>query len=254
MKQDEWEKSVSEKLRERRLSPRPELWDRVEEELGPEVGSSDQRGLAFYQWRWAAVFLALLGIASLFWFSNTSDDGAAIETQLVDEALQPAKSPVLEKQKAPEAVAVLPEEETTVEPIIEEEFIEEMPDPVALEDLPKKEDLTTAIAQTEPPKGSALERAIEEKSKSLLEEVLALESNGNRVTDREVDFLLRQAQAELLAERSFDRKDSLYLDPMALLAQAEYELDNDKNFRDRLYDSLKESFLKVSTAVAQRNQ
>ncbi len=254
MKQDEWEKSVSEKLRERRLSPRPELWDRVEEELDPENSSSQKRAFTFYQWRWAAVFLVLLGIASLFWFGNSADEGAAIETQLVEEALQPTNPRTIEKTESPEEVAVLPVEEPPVESKVEADLGEEMPEPVALDDLPKKEELTTAIAEAQTDKESTLEQAIEEKSKSLLEEVLALESNGNRVTDQEVDSLLRLAQAELLAERSLNRKDSLYLDPMALLAQAEYELDNDKNFRDRLYDSLKESFQKVSTAVAQRNQ
>jgi hypothetical protein len=254
MKQDEWEKSVSEKLRERRLPPRPELWDRIEEELGSENSSSQRRALTFHQWRWAAVFLALLGITSLFWFSNSADDGAAIEKQLVEKTLQPTNSPTIEKAESPEEVAELPVEETPVEPKVEAEFVEEIPEPVALEDLPKKEELATAFAEAPTEKVSTLEQAIEEKSKRLLEEVLALESNGNRVTDQEVDSLLRLAQAELLAERSLDRKDSLHLDPMALLAQAEYELDNDKNFRDRLYDSLKESFHKVSTAVAQRNQ
>jgi hypothetical protein len=173
---------------------------------------------------------------------------------LVEKTLQPTNSPTSEKAESPEEVAELPVEETPVEPKVEAEFVEEIPEPVALEDLPKKEELATAFAEAPTEKVSTLEQAIEEKSKRLLEEVLALESNGNRVTDQEVDSLLRLAQAELLAERSLDRKDSLYLDPMALLAQAEYELDNDKNFRDRLYDSLKESFHKVSTAVAQRNQ
>ena len=246
-KQDEWEKSVGDQLRERRISPRPELWERVNQELD-QLPVEEEEAKAF-PWRWAAVFLALVGMASLYWMSQGGEEQetslpALVEKELPREMTEPvATTPieVIEVEQPDQAVdqREIAQAEETV--------------PTPLEDQKRDQGLTE-IAQAEQLQPSSLDQMIEEKSKALLAEVIALEKTGQIVSDQEVDSLLRLAQAELLAERQMKKGDSLYLNPLALLAEAEYELDNDKNFRDRLYDSLKDSFNRVSTAVAQRNQ
>ena len=248
-KQDEWEKSVGDQLRERRISPRPELWERVNQELD-QLPVQEEEAKAF-PWRWAAVFLALIGMVSLYWMSQGGEEQeqetslpTLVEKELPREVTEPVASTPIE------VVAV-----EQPEPAVDQTEVDQadLSIPAPLEDQKRDQGLTE-ITQTVESNPTPLDQMIEEKSKALLAEVIALEKSGRIVSDQEVDSLLRLAQAELLAERQMKKGDSLYLDPLTLLAEAEYELDNDKNFRDRLYDSLKDSFNRVSTAVAQRNQ
>ncbi|PHQ62576.1 MAG: hypothetical protein COC08_00130 [Maribacter sp.] len=69
------------------------------------------------------------------------------------------------------------------------------------------------------------------------------------MTDAEVDSLLRKAQEEILANKIFGEDYSV--DAMALLNEVEDELD--QSFRDQIFETLKIGFLKVRTAVANRN-
>ena len=77
-----------------------------------------------------------------------------------------------------------------------------------------------------------------------------LEKNNTWVTDAEVNQLLRQAQEEILATKVLRYDNSV--DATALLADVEGELD--KSFRDQSFDALKDGFVKVRTAVADRNK
>ncbi|CAN0604335.1 unnamed protein product, partial [Ectocarpus sp. 12 AP-2014] len=72
---------------------------------------------------------------------------------------------------------------------------------------------------------------------------------NSTVTDAEVDSLLTRAQDEILRDKIFNKDKSV--DAMALLTEVEDELD--KSFRDQIFDSLKAGFIKVRTAVADRN-
>jgi len=72
---------------------------------------------------------------------------------------------------------------------------------------------------------------------------------SDAVTDAEVDSLLLQAQQDILKENLFNTDNSV--NAMALLTEVEDELD--QSFRDQIFESLKTGFLKVRTAVADRN-
>ena len=69
------------------------------------------------------------------------------------------------------------------------------------------------------------------------------------ITDAEVDSLLKRAQDEILRDKLFNTDKSV--DALALLTEVEGELD--QSFRDQIFNSLKASFIKVRTAVADRN-
>ncbi len=79
-------------------------------------------------------------------------------------------------------------------------------------------------------------------------QVVLLEQSS-QVSDAEVDSLLRNAQEAIFREQLFKQDQSV--DAMALLSQVEEELD--QSFRDQIFQSLKSGFLKVRTAVADRN-
>ena len=77
-----------------------------------------------------------------------------------------------------------------------------------------------------------------------------MENTSQEVTDAEVDSLLRAAQRQILTDKLF--ADSGSVDAMSLLAEVEDELD--ESFRDQIFDALKSGYLKLRTAVADRNQ
>ena len=87
------------------------------------------------------------------------------------------------------------------------------------------------------------------KIAEVVAQVAVLEQNNQSVSDAEIDSLLRSAQAQILKDQLF-RKDAS-VDAMVLLADVEQELD--RSFRDRIFDALKDGFVKVRTAVADRN-
>jgi acyl carrier protein len=94
------------------------------------------------------------------------------------------------------------------------------------------------------------EEIIHEKIAEIVAQVEVLEKENSTVTDAEIDSLLRNAQRQILEDKMF-RKDRS-VDAMALLADVEDELD--RSFRDEIFDALKDGFLKVRTAVADRNR
>ncbi len=78
---------------------------------------------------------------------------------------------------------------------------------------------------------------------------VALLEQAAQLTDSEVDSLLLIAQQDILRQRIFNGDKTV--DAMALLTEVEDELD--QSFRDQIFQSLKTGFLKVKTAVADRN-
>ena len=76
-----------------------------------------------------------------------------------------------------------------------------------------------------------------------------MEDGKESVTDAEVDSLLRHAQRELLADKAFNESNGV--DAQELLAGVEDELN--KSFRDQVFEKHKNGFVKVRTAVADRN-
>jgi hypothetical protein len=72
---------------------------------------------------------------------------------------------------------------------------------------------------------------------------------SSQVTDAELDSLLRNAQEAIVREQLFNTDKTV--NAIALLTEVEDELD--QSFRTQIFQSLKTGFLKVRTAVADRN-
>ena len=248
MKQDVWEKKVSEQLRQRRINPRPELWKKLEEELGGQVISESRKSPLILYWRYAAVVAVALVVASQIW-KREEQESSALPEVVVEQPEQEVP------EKISERMNYIAKEITETESISgdKENSISNSQPQVRFKEI-QEEELVIVDVESGSQNPSALDLAIEEKTQGLLAEVLAIQDTGKRVTDSEVDSLLRRAQNEILMDRQLIASQSSKTDAMALLAEAEFELYNDQNFRDRLFDSLKDSFLRVSTAVAQRNK
>ncbi len=96
----------------------------------------------------------------------------------------------------------------------------------------------------------AEEEIIDAKIADLVAQVEIMQQENYTVTDSEVDSMLRKAQREILMEKYL--KESHTVDATALLLDVEDELE--QSFRDQLFETLKSGFLKVRTAVADRNK
>ena len=97
---------------------------------------------------------------------------------------------------------------------------------------------------------AAVAVAAERSAEEVVAQVELMETAQQDVSDAEVDSLLRAAQRQILTVKLFSESGSV--DAMSLLAEVEDELD--ESFRDQIFDALKTGYLKLRTAVADRNQ
>ena len=120
-------------------------------------------------------------------------------------------------------------------------------------EIPQEEELNNELVdasnEVQIPLNDDSEDLINTKVLEVLARVDVLEEDNEALTDAKVDSLLRKAQEEILTDKLFRNNRSV--DAMALLSEVESELD--KSFRDQIFESLKTGFLKVRTAVADRN-
>ncbi|MGB0895945.1 MAG: hypothetical protein ACPGU9_07460 [Flavobacteriaceae bacterium] len=90
------------------------------------------------------------------------------------------------------------------------------------------------------------------RNESSIVETLA--DTGNNDLDNEVDMLLALATQELRQEttKEISNKSAITVDPDALLADVEQELD--LSFKANVFNKLKRGFQKTKTAVVKRNE
>lgn len=91
----------------------------------------------------------------------------------------------------------------------------------------------------------------EQKIEDVMQKIKTIEAKGDRITSQEVDKLLKAAENELMIER-LKHSNTRTVDANSLLLEVEGDMD--KTFRDRVLETLKASYDKVKTAVAERNE
>ena len=100
----------------------------------------------------------------------------------------------------------------------------------------------------------SLEPPISEEKifQSKLEEVIAEAAKNDKISEDEVDVLLAEAASELSRERNLKSYTSTNtINANALLAEVEDEIY--QSFKAKVFEVLKEGYLKAKTAVANRN-
>ena len=213
----------------------------------------------------AAGFIGILFLSALYFTMNdASVDPTAPVTESDAESIPLNKNlEIIPENKMPSDEAVANTEikngKSTVDPSIENEFSESRdvgnPSVIATPDRSYKEAVAAISIKDRKFEKVALplnasEGLIHTKVAEVVARVEGLESDNENVTDAEIDSLLHDAQREILADKIFRQDNSV--DAMALLADVEQELD--QSFRDQIFDALKDGFLKVRTAVADRNR
>ncbi|MEP2059035.1 MAG: hypothetical protein ABJJ05_14580 [Maribacter litoralis] len=247
METDKFEKHIKAKFQDWEILPSENAWAKIASELKDD----ESKKKPVYLWMGvAASIVVLLGVA-LFYF-NGSAVSNELPTEIVDTEKENKLEDVIIKESLPfkseeEVVEASSETKTNVKEVKVEEPIE----PKIQESKVLDDGIKVAVNQV--PTNETIEKLvpdeiIDSKVAAIIAQVSVLEQNST-VTDAEVDSLLKRAQDEILREKIFNKNKSV--DAMALLTEVEDELD--QSFRDQIFDSLKAGFIKVRTAVADRN-
>ncbi|MFC4096484.1 hypothetical protein [Euzebyella saccharophila] len=248
MNRNNFDEEIRKKFESRRLTPSAGAWDKIEGQLG---SPSAHKPTYYYRWGVAAAFIAFLLISVLYVIEK---DSATLPVEEV--VVRPQRKA---EEKVDDVVAGSDEgERATVKPTFEQ-VVEISPEKASkkTEVKPfdfKDEEVIAVVEEVNlEEKVSELDTnhlLINAKVEELIAHVAILETDKETLTDSEVDSLLKEAQNEILNSKITESSGSV--DAMALLADVETELD--KTFRDQLFDALKDRFIKVRTALADRNQ
>ncbi len=247
METNKFEEHIAKKMNEREIQPSPAAWEKITEQL--EISRTPKRK-SYLWYSIAAGFIGLMIISVLF--LDKSRTPSIPET--VDAPKTKEKNNV---EKGLPAIIDTNETEIVLEDGTDNNIDDEDVESHKVVDFSSKENENTPITSIgeEILSGKNIEEpmipdtVVEAKITELLVQVNAIEETGPALTDTEVDSLLRKAQQEIMVEKIMGNSNSV--DAMALLSEVEEELD--QSFRDQILEKLKSGFLKVRTAVADRN-
>lgn len=251
MEPNKFEKQIKKQLEEHEIKPSADAWGNLSEKLDAAAAPQTKKG-SYFWYGVAASFIGLL-IVSVFYFSLEGTTSMP-DVQIVDTNENPreddAKTVIIEERSIEEVVVKVDK----IEPLLisdakakDKNQIPELKDQIAAVDvIDDSNDFSVEKAVT-PNEFEA--EIINTKVLEIVSTIDSLEQNNAVLTDEEVDELLRNAQEEILRDKLFNQNGSV--DALALLTEVEGELD--QSFRDQIFKSLKTGFLKVRTAVADRN-
>lgn len=253
MGQHKFEEQIGRQLREREITPSADAWNKLNERLDKEEKKSHS-----YYWiaGIAASFVTGILILSLVFNNSIIEDTPTIvdtpvesaEEENVDNALEVKenKEPLNSKINQVAAEDLKEPETYKVKKVITA--------PVIAENAEQRMATTEGVREVQEQVKTEINTAETEILPKRLEEVIAevsseVNSNGD-MTEAEVDALLYKAAAEISLQRE---RESLSgkVDATALLMEVEMELE--QGFREKVFDILKEGYLKARTAVANRN-
>ncbi|WP_273567874.1 hypothetical protein [Maribacter halichondriae] len=244
METNKFEKHIQERLKGREIQPSLDAWERISEQLEmPETSKSKS-----YFWYGIAASVVGLILISVLVFKGP-DIKSTPEVEIVNSPKTDVKSE-LEEETTPVEKTI---ETTIVLEDVQKKSSEVIQGDVVVGDVgPEKtsNDFEVKIEDNDTrSKLSVSDARIEAKIAEMVAQVDAMEQDTSALTDAEVDSLLRMAQQELLTDKLFSNSGSV--DAMALLSEVEEELD--QSFRNQIFEKLKSGFLKVRTAVVDRN-
>lgn len=248
METDKFEKHIKTKFQEREINPSENAWAKISPELNDEASKKKP----VYVWFGIAASIVVLIGVTLFYF-NANDAINNVPAEIVDTE----KGERLEKLITKEPVYFKEEEEVVFKTDTKPEILAventENNMPANQENNTLDDGVEVAFVEYESKDHShskleVSDEIINSKVADIVAQVGVLEQ-FSAVTDAEVDSLLKRAQDEILRDKIFNKDKTV--DAMALLTEVEEELD--QSFRDQIFNSLKAGFIKVRTAVADRN-
>ncbi len=252
MEPDKFESHIKSKLDTRELTPSSKAWQRISTELKLEQAPKKSK----YFWLGIAASVAVVIGVAVF-YMTTEEKTTPASPNLVQK---PSVVPI-EKREEP----TLLDADTKINGLALKDEIEkdanlEKQEIAAFTKKSKSGVIeqgqeNAVVFEDDQQKSEAIEiptqlseAVLNDKIADVVAQVQLLELSAE-VSDAEVDSLLRNAQHAILKEQLF--KTDKTVNAVALLSLVEEELD--QSFRDQIFQSLKTGFLKVRTAVADRN-
>ncbi|TDT38658.1 hypothetical protein CLV90_3629 [Maribacter spongiicola] len=246
METDKFEKHIKAKLQEREINPSENAWSKISSELKDD---DRKKKPVYLRIGVAASIIVLLGVA-LFYFNGANELNES-PIELVETENENKVEEVITKDPVQEEQVVIVETNTKTESttVKKEEYkIPEVQENKTLNDAVEIAVVENVPGDQSTSKLEVSDEIINSKVADIVAQIDVLEQYST-VTDAEVDSLLKRAQDEILRDKIFNTDKSV--DAMALLTEVEEELD--QSFRDQIFNSLKAGFIKVRTAVADRN-
>ncbi len=249
---NKFEEYIKEKLKARRIKPSPESWQRISD----QIENKDESGKKGYFWYGiAASFIGLL-IVTVF-FLNRTDEVVPTEGMAGTENKEEIPVQTEESSKGQDLYEEVNTTPIIINEVAESANVEEEEVSPNTHEIPVLAEIAEDVME-----GASKELNIDQKSVAetdinlidtkiaeVVAQVRLLEQNREALTEAEVDSLLRNAQRDILQDKIFRNDRSV--DALALLNEVEEELD--QSFRDQIFEKLKAGFIKVRTAVADRN-
>jgi uncharacterized protein (DUF1778 family) len=246
-----FEEDIKHKFEGRKIQPSAQAWEKISGQLNT-ITTAKKSG---YQWYAIAASVIGLLIATLVFFNAGKE--AVIQGKPIVNTPQNKINKELQQSKEKQ-INIFDTKETIVNNTDDNlRNIKKVNSGAVHKSTSDNEAVAIIIDDLNEPKlqqenkaNQEINALINEKINAIVAQVDALALQKSTVTDSEIDALLRKAQDEILAQKIF--KNSNSVDAMALLNQAETELD--LSVRDQLFEALKSGYLKVRTAVADRNK
>ncbi len=240
MAPNKFEKKIKELFDAREIEPSGDAWEKVASQLGSSPAKTSIR--PWYYWIAASIAFIVFVVG---WSVRKSSQPVIDENPMVEQQVTP-------EPKRTESAVPMIQKQTEISSVKDE--------PARLEDQfnnvaesTEKPPGIAEIPEDKPFTDSQLEQGGQNLRDEKISEVVAqvdhMEVNKAEVTEEEVDSLLMAAQKALLANEEFQEESSN--NGASLLAEVEGELQ--ESFRDQVFDRLKQGFIRVRTAVADRN-
>lgn len=255
------------------MTPSPETWKRLEGQLETNNTSSSTGKI---WWAIAASLITLLVVGSLLFTNDNVEAGPVVETTptqiqetqsfepTIELATQSEEEELLEteavsgsdKQPQEQINRVIKTQSSPVVAQNESSGDEGKQDNAVLKQA-LESPIEAVVATVEEPKDNMTQKLIQQppsfeqrKVDEVVAKVLALQDENQEVSAEAIDALLASAQRDI-ANRRLLEQSTVRIDPSALLQEVETEME--RSFRDKVFEALGEGFVKVRTAVAERN-
>lgn len=263
-----FEEAIKEKLEKRRLEPSERSWESLSQRLDKEKGNIKPKGY----W-WLGIAASIVVMVSIILFDNTSETDSNLPS-IVESVKNSNDDELYEDEVIIDGVNSVETEGSTKSDIVlnTEEFkgkvqiqtnknetilIKDQRDQSqALANNSKIDEKLAKVGEQFNPvdnsdsntfskadlNGNDLEEAISEVKK--------LQLSQTKVSESEIDSLLKWAQNELFKDKIDDSK--IYsVDADKLLIEVESDIE--QSFRGRVFETLKNSYITIKTSVAERN-
>lgn len=247
-----FEEHLKEKLEKRTIQPSDEAWKTLANRLDQHHENKNRKTFWWLGFAASIVGITLVAILVFDGLESTSIKPTVVDVENQEE--------VKSEAVASENVETTQLENTTNHDQEQKSSTQEKPIPEETKTLKTPVVLKEAVASTDvkeqEPAMNSLENPVKPSDfeQSKLNEVVAkiqrLNAENEGITEAELDALLKLAEREILTNRTYNAATKT-VDAKALLEGVEAELE--QTFRTKVFEALKNSYVTVKTAVAERN-